>query len=308
VCHNAFACTGERLPLSLPCGHTLCRDCNGRLIPRICPWCRVAVPDEVPPNYALVGLLTQSVASAVANAPEESQPTRRKPIGEMTIEELHAFRTEMATMAEAVKELEREACKRKRKGVEARHLTRIRELHAQHGAIKAETTTLSEKIRELRERGARVTAEGTERRRQLIDELRRENLLTPEETAAPALPDHGGAFGTRGRDEDEDSWEDAAEAEEAAEREWIGNANWAQSGPPSPGWGNYGPYHGTGSGGVPWYAIPQWPRYFPASIGHGYMGPAGPPPQPGWGDGYEGRGGSWYANAGWPQYLPPSGV
>lgn len=310
LCHHGYTATGDRVPLSLACGHTLCRDCDGQLPARACPWCRKPVPDEAPPNYALVELLTPTPAAALGDAPEGSQPARRKPIGEMTLEELRAFRMEHA---ETTEEVERAFRKRKREEVESRHDVPLRELHAQCTAVQEEIVSLREEIRQLTqlksdklrdcrdliERGERVEAELRDRRRLLDDELRREGLQTTDEAAADPPPSSRNPRRQGGRrrrrdasdhdtsgdseyahdvdnEDDHDDDDDAAEGEEEEEDEDEDDDAWADP----PRWGNpmemYETF-GSGPHGPREEYLQGAPHFLPPGLHyHPHRQPSGP--------------------------------
>ena len=64
ICFNLYGCELDgNQPYVLICGHTLCSDCLGKIIPLVCPFCLKQQPDllEINLNFVILHEIKKNV-------------------------------------------------------------------------------------------------------------------------------------------------------------------------------------------------------------------------------------------------------
>ena len=85
ICFEKYAEEGQKTPLVLPCGHSVCKGCCGQLPGKQCATCRApfSALTELPINYALLACLDKATSSALKKRPAEREISRNYSVEEL---------------------------------------------------------------------------------------------------------------------------------------------------------------------------------------------------------------------------------
>ena len=85
ICFEKYAEAGQKTPLVLPCGHSVCKGCCGQLPGKQCATCREPFPasSKLPINYALLACLGKATSSALKKRPAEREISRNYSVEEL---------------------------------------------------------------------------------------------------------------------------------------------------------------------------------------------------------------------------------
>ena len=86
ICFEKYAEAGQKTPLVLPCGHSVCKGCCGQLPKRRCATCRAPfyASSKLPINYALLACLDNATSSsALKKRPAEREISRNYSVEEL---------------------------------------------------------------------------------------------------------------------------------------------------------------------------------------------------------------------------------